>query len=185
MATNFKSDAKKSRAWFKKFTCRALEILGFKNVHSVESHDSELTKLLDYAGVDALAQKDGATMTIASRIIQKTPTGNDYSCFSIRDSRTSGTKTEFEKLKGAIEINSLRPMWHCQTFISEDKKSAIVSLIRTRQLVSFIKNHESKFKITNDGTRFKLADWKDLISAGVHIDLIKVGADGKTKKITA
>ena len=100
MATNFKTDSKNSRNWFNRFVVPALRAFGFTDVVSVEKHDSKLESSLDFAGVDALAvDKDGATMTLASRIIQKKPNCGDYDCFSLRDSRLSGYQTEFEKLK--------------------------------------------------------------------------------------
>ena len=184
MATNFKTDFKNSRNWFSRFVVPALREFGFDNVISVEKHDSKLECSLDFAGVDALAtDKDGATMTLASRVIEVKPYGKDYDCFSLRDSRSTGYQTEFEKLKRAIEKNSLRPMWHCQTFVDLEKETATCSIVRTNALVQFLDVDNPKTKATSDGTTFRLAPWQDLIRAGVKVTTIKIGVDGK--KITA
>lgn len=184
LATNFKNDSKNSRNWFNRFVVPALRAFGFSDVVSVEKHDSELESRLDFTGIDALAtSKDGATMTLASRIIQKKPNCGDYDCFSLRDSRSTGNQTEFEKLKRAIEKNSLRPHFHIQTFVDDVLNLATVSIVKTRDLVNYIAAHKTKTKTTRDGTEFRLATWKDLIRAGVKVTTIKINADGK--KITA
>ena len=177
MATNFQTDSKNSRNWFNRFVVPALRAFGFSDVVSAEKQDSQLKRLLDFAGVDALARDtDGATVTLASRVIEVKPYGGDYDCFSVRNSRANGYKTEDEKLQRAIEINSLRPMWHCQTFIDETLNLATVGIVRTRDLVNYIATHETKPKITRDGTKFKLAFWKDLIRAGVSVRTIQIDA---------
>ena len=186
MATDFQTDSKNSQSRFSRFVEPALRAFGFSNVVSAEKQDSQLKRLLDFAGVDALAtSKDGATMTLASRIIQKKkkPNCGDYDCFSLRNSRSTGYRTEFEKLKRAIEKNSLRPMWHCQTFIDETLNLATVGIVRTRDLVNYTATHKTKTKTTNDGANFKLVKWRDLIRAGVKVTTIKIDANGK--KITA
>ena len=179
MATNFKTDATRSQKQFSKFVEPALLAFGFTDIVSTESHDSELARFLDYAGVDALArQKNGATVTIASRIIQIKPNGNDYNCFSIRDTRRNGQATELEKLQHAIKRNSLRPYFHCQTFVDYEKEEAIVSLVRTAPLVQFVVDYPS-FKDTCDGAKFRLAYWQDLLLAGVNVSTLKIDANGK------
>ena len=169
MATNFKADAKNSRNWFNRFVVPALRVFGFSDVVSVEKHDSELESRLDFTGIDALAtSKENC---------------GDYDCFSLRDSRLTGYQTEFEKLKRAIEKNSLCPHFHVQTFIDDTLNLATVGIVKTRDLVNYIAAHKTKTKTTRDGTEFKLATWKDLIRAGVKVTTIKIDANGK--KITA
>ena len=83
LATDFQTDSKNSQSRFSRFVEPALRAFGFSNVVSAEKQDSQLKRLLDFAGVDALAtSKDGATMTLASRIIQKKkkPNCGDYDC---------------------------------------------------------------------------------------------------------
>ena len=177
MATTFHSDSKNSRNWFSRFVRPALREFGFDNVISVEKHDSKLECSLDFAGVDALAtDKDGATITLASRVIEVKPYGKNYDCFSLRDSRSTGYQTEFEKLKRAIEKNSLRPMWHCQTFVDLEKETATCSIVRTNALVQFLDVDNPKTKTTSDGTTFRLAPWQDLIRAGVSVRTIQIDA---------
>lgn len=166
LATNFKADSKNSRNWFNRFVVPALRAFGFSDVVSVEKHDSELESRLDFTGIDALAtSKDGATLTLASRIIQKKPNCGDYDCFSLRDSRSTGNQTEFEKLKRAIEKNSLRPQYHIQTFVDDALNLATVSIVKTCDLVNYIATcKKTKIKTTRDGTEFRLATWKEAVS---------------------
>ena len=176
MATDFQTDSKNSQSRFSRFVEPALRALGFSDVVSAEKQDSQLKRLLDFAGVDALAKdKDGATVTLASRVIEVKPYGDDYDCFSMRASRRNGYATELGKLKRAIKNNSLRPMWHCQSFISEDG-TATVGIIRTTDLIQFIDSNETRIKDTRDGAQFIIADWNDLKSAGVDVRIKKITA---------
>ena len=179
LATDFQADSANSQSKFSRFVEPALRALGFSDVVSAEKQDSQLKRLLDFAGVDALARDtDGATVTLASRVIEVKPYGDDYDCFSVRNSRANGYRTEDEKLQRAIEINSLRPMWHCQTFIDERLNLATVAIVRTRDLVNYIATHKTKTKTTHDGTKFKLATWQELKRAGVEVRTTQI----KTKK---
>lgn len=181
LATNFKSDAKGSRALFEKFTRPALEYSGFKNIHSVENGNEQLENLLDRnGGIDVAGTKDGDLIFLASRVIKIEPEkGSDYDCFSLRNLRLSGNETEISKLERKIRLGLPRPQYHVQTFIDEILNLATIAIVRTRELVQFIITHKTKTKTTRDGTEFRLATWKDLISSGVHVDLIKIDADGK------
>lgn len=185
LATNFKVDAKNSRALFEKFTRRALEILGFKNIHSVENGNEQLESLLDRnGGIDVAGTKDGDLIFLASRVIKIEPKhGSDYDCFSLRNLRLSGNETEISKLERKIQLGLPRPQYHVQTFFDEILNLATIAIVRTRELVQFITTHKTKTKTTRDGTEFRLATWKDLIRAGVTVTTIKINADGK--KITA
>ena len=178
LATNFKSDAKGSRALFEKFTRRALENLGFKNIHSVENGNEQLENLLDCnGGIDIVGTKNGDLIFLASRIIKIEPEhGSDYDCFSLRNLRLSGNETEISKLERKIRLGLPRPQYHVQTFIDEILNLATIAIVRTRELVEFISTHKTKTKTTRDGTEFKLATWQDLTRAGVEVT---------TKKITA
>lgn len=171
LATDFSTDSVNSQRKFSKFVEPALRALGFIDVVSAEKQDSQLKRLLDFAGVDALGKQNGMTVTFASRVIQRTKTGSDYDCFSLRRSRRSGYVTELEKLKRAIKNNSLRPMWHCQSFISEDGRTATVGLTRTSDLLWFINNcaDKTRTKPTRSGDLFVMADWNDLKRVGVNV----------------
>lgn len=176
LATNYQTDSANSRSRFAQFVKPALEKFGFRDVVSTEKQDSELKRFLDYSCIDALGKQDGMTVTFASRVIQKIKTGSDYDCFSLRSSRRSGHITELEKLRQAIEKDSLRPQWHCQSFISEDGKTATCGLIRTSDLLWFIDTcaDETKTKPTNSGDSFVIADWKNLTRAGVDVRTKKI-----------
>ena len=184
MATSFKSDAAHSQNWFVRFVVPALRHFGFTDIASTEARNSAAETLLDRgAGIDALARRrDGAIVALASRILEVKPYGGEYSCFSLRDSRFNGNTTEFEKLQRAIKMNSVRPMWHCQTFVDVEKGKATVALVRTKELVQFVADNPL-FKDTKDGTKFRLAPWHDLSKAGVKYWTVTM--DGEGKKITA
>lgn len=176
MATNFKNDSSQSRSWFNRFVVPALSRFGFSDICSAENHESELDSLLDLAGIDALAKRgDGATVSFASRIIQMKPNLGNYDCFSLRDARSSGHTTEFEKLQNAIKFNSLRPMWHVQTFVDKENDEAHVSIVDTKSLVE-VAATDSKILTTRDKTVFRLVPFADLRRAGVEIQTVNIKA---------
>lgn len=183
--TSFKRSAENSRRLFAKFVEPALKRFGFADIISTENHSEPLKKILDFAGIDALARQDDMSVGLASRVIQKKSGCVDYKNFSLRDKRINGKLTELEKLRSAIKANSLRPQWHIQTFVDEDERSAIVALCPTRKLIDYAGSHELKTKVTNDGTIFRLAPWRDLKKAGINVRLFQIDIHGKAKKITA
>lgn len=181
LATNFKTDSETSQKRFEQFTRKALEKLGFKNIHSTENRDEPIKKMLDFAGVDAVAQDDNGLTFLASRIIQKKSYGKDYENFSFRSKRPTGGKTELPKLIHNIQSGNPRPIWHVQTTIDENEESASVTVAKTKDVISYVTSHEPKIKTTDDGTEFWLAPFSDLRRAGVELKTIRI--DGK--KITA
>lgn len=178
LATNFNYDSIKSRMLFEKFTRRALELFGIRNVISTENSDDELKQQLDRkCGIDAVGEEAGDTIFLASRIIEVKPFGDDYDCFSLRDSRLSGNATEISKLKRKISRNLPRPHYHVQTFVDNAAHLVTVGIVRTRALVNFIATHKAKVKHTADGTEFKLAFWEDLRHAGITVTTFVFGDD--------
>lgn len=169
LATNFKIDSAKAKMLFDKFTRRALADFGIRSVVSTE--DSDLDR---DCGIDAVAMKGDNTIFLASRIIEVKPNCGDYDCFSLRNKRLSGTRTEIEKLEHNIKNNLPRPHFHVQTFV--DDGLANVGIVRTRDLVNYVATHETKIKTTRNGTEFKLAPWNDLIRAGVSVRTIQIDA---------
>ena len=169
MATTFKTDAAKSRSDFRRFIEPALHRLGFRDVVSVEKHNSALEKLLDRASVDAVATYCDRLFAFASRVIQVKPYGGNYDGFSLRNKRVSGMETELQKLQRAIKQELIRPQIHVQAFVDEDEQVATVAFAHTRPLVEFIMSHNVKTITANDGTEFKFARWKDLENVGITV----------------
>ena len=135
--------------------------------------------LLDLAGIDVLARRDdGATVSFASRIIQMKPNFGNYDCFSLRDARSSGSTTEFEKLQRAIKFNSLRPMWHVQTFVDKENDEAHVSIVDTKSLVE-VAAANSKILTTRDKTTFRLVPFADLRRAGIEVQTVNIKQKNK------
>lgn len=183
--TDFERKANFSRKSFDEFVLPAMKFWGYTSIVSTEQHESELKRLMDYAGIDALAQKAGSVIAFSSRLIQKISGGSDYQNFSIRDKRNNNHTTELEKLRGAIKQNSLRPMISIQGFVEPDEQAATIAFCRTRDLIHFVADrHETRTKSTRDGTRFLILPWRDLIQANCAVRILQV-ANSRCRDITA
>jgi len=98
-----------------------------------------MAMLLDqYSSIDAwYIKKDEGVRGLASRVQY------DYTCntFTIRRSRESGARTEFDKLTYAIENQWLHPYWFCHAYIypvKPQKKVYSVALCKTLDLIKHI-----------------------------------------------
>lgn len=88
--------------------------------HAVEGAENEILKMLDMsAGIDLLHEDiKGNVRGFASRIQFD---NNCWSTFTIRKSRESGAKTEYEKRKYAIKHNCLYPALTFQGYVYKDE----------------------------------------------------------------
>jgi hypothetical protein len=119
-------------------------MIGGGRVVSMEaSKDSELRSLFDTAGgVDAWqVLEGGAIYGVASRV---QPSGIDFSTFTVRLSRDTASRTEWQKLYEAVTAGDGRvyPRWFVQAYMDKQSTSVIsVAAIHTDELVMFIKEN--------------------------------------------
>jgi len=102
--------------------------------------------LLDqYSSIDVwYIKKDEGIRGLASRVQY------GYTCntFTIRQSRESGARTEFDKLTYAIENQWLHPYWFCHAYmypIKPQKKLYSVALCRTSDLIKYIQKGQKGY----------------------------------------
>jgi hypothetical protein len=126
---------------------------------------SEMAVLLDRCScIDAwYVEDDRGIRGIASRVQYDV----DYQTFTVRRSRASGTRTEFEKLAFAIKREWLYPFWFCQAYIAKNPKRLLsVALCRTKDLIEYISKGSELEDwyvggVCRDGTAtFYVVSWK-------------------------
>jgi len=160
-------DMCKSKSSFETLVWPAIgPMIGGGRAISMElSQDSELRTLFDVSsGIDAWqVSANGDMYAIASRV---QPYGRDWSTFTVRLTRKSGAKTEWEKLKNACYSRDGRvyPQWFVQAYTSIDGKSLLsCAAVRTTELVSHIdffcrEEHDVRCN-GSDGNKFWMVGW--------------------------
>lgn len=121
--------------------------LGEGELIPVESvtENNMATKLDQYSSIDAwYIRKNTGIRGLASRVQY------DYTCntFTIRQSRESGARTEFDKLRYAIKEQWLHPYWFCHAYISPTKplkKLHSVALCQTSDLIEYIQQGQEGY----------------------------------------
>lgn len=120
--------------------CIGPHIGGGRVISMENSGDNELRSLFDItSGIDAWQiLTDGGMYGIASRV---QPIGKDWSTFTVRHSRDSGVKTEWEKLRAAVYAKDSRvyPKWFIQAYTSKDHTTLLsCAAVMTAELVCHI-----------------------------------------------
>ncbi len=131
--------------------------------------DTELARELDMrSGIDGWQlMSDGGMRGIASRI-QK---GKDWRTFTVRLTRDSGAKTEFQKRKEAIESDKglIYPHLTVHAY-SETEQGPILSVAvcKTADIIEFIERGKHKLRRAPNAT-FAVCHWDDLQNSGYQI----------------
>lgn len=167
----YSEDSVKSRVGFGQFSFYALKEFGFNEIVSTEKHDSALQAILDFAAIDAVVKNKRGTFGIASRV----SFGKNYSTVTIRRSRPNGAETEYAKILRAMASDGLKPKYHCQAYVGEDEKSAIVAITLTVEQVHIIKLNPSRWRTNKDGETFFYTPFNELDCLQVY----RVDAGGK------
>lgn len=172
-------DMKQSKTSFESIVWPAVsDLIGGGELISMEDSDDRLKKLFDAtSGIDAWQYRDGAGMWgIASRV---QPIGKDWATFTVRHSRRSGARTEFEKLWQAVnsEDGRVKPHWFIQAYVDPDSSYLLsVGLARMRSVLEFIRNEcdEGDLRGCNDGSsRFWVAKWDRMIRLGYDVMVVR------------
>lgn len=139
--SDFKQDLSSSSEAFMRFVWPAIKSrLGGGEIVPVESvADKGMATMLDQrSGIDAWhLSQDKQVRGIASRVQWGTP----WNTFTVRYSRDSGAKTEYEKRKSDINSGAgwLYPHLTVQAFLSGDKANGgcllSVGIIKTKSLI--------------------------------------------------
>lgn len=176
----FSSDAAKGKVGTKKFIAPVLKKLFGGEVVQTENRLNDFERTLDCDhSIDGFVCSPKGLLPFAARYQKK-----NYESFGIRYSRPTGTETEYKKIVKALETNSAtRPFYHAQGYADGD--GAVVAVVSTKDLFSFIKQRPDKTKIIlqADKTAVIAVFWRDLKQAGVRIKKFLVSEDGDVKQI--
>ena len=167
MRADVHRDMRKSKSLFESLVWPAVgPLIGGGRAISMElSQDSELRTLFDVSsGIDAWQiSADGGMYSIASRV---QPYGKDWSTFTVRLSRKSGAKTEWEKLREACYSRDGRvyPQWFIQAYTTYDGTELLsCAAVKTAELVSHIdfycREDVDVRSNGNDGNKFWMVGW--------------------------
>ena len=122
---------------------------------------SDQTRDLDIdrqSGVDYWWVEEGAGRTAISSRVQANDgrKGFPYNTFTIRRSRLTGTKTEYQKLKDARENRRLYPAMTVQGYISEKTNGSLISfaLAYTDKILDYIDNGLASINNTSNADFF-------------------------------
>lgn len=157
----FNQDAERSCCAFDKYVTPVLRYaLNAVKILPTERHKNELEAELDRnAGIDGLiVNSDGWTFGYSSRV----QFGTNYGAFSVRRSRPSGVKTEFDKLCNPLQT---KPTYHIQTFVVNEQ--AVIGVVETVELVQYISKHPNQWRKTSDGETFYYVPF-DEVAAKVY-----------------
>jgi len=134
-------DMRKSANSFKKVVWPKIKHwFGSGDLEPVENvTDVNMAKMLDmYSGIDAwYIEAEKGIRGIGSRVQQGPKT---WDTFTIRESRHTGTRTEFEKLCNAIDNDWLYPHWFIQAYVNNGVLLT-AALAKTEDIIKFINNH--------------------------------------------
>lgn len=159
----------KAKGWFESDT-----ILPVESITSGGNEEAEYIaeKLDQLGGIDVWHLIGGESMRgIGSRVQY----GRSWNTFTVRKSRESGAKTEYEKRKSAIDDNDLYPKFTIHAYISddsEDRSLRSVACTYTKDLIDFIDPGETPTKRAKDEhgwADFYVVGWWDLADDGGRV----------------
>ena len=95
--------------------------------------------------------------------------GKDWGTFTIRKSRKSGTKTEFDKLTKARDKGAVMPKYHLQCYLDNDDNVLAIYRVKTSDLLDYIEDGYAEEKCTYDGTKFYVCKVDGLKDEGYKV----------------
>lgn len=163
VSINWKENQDKSVGAFLKYIKPVLvEKLMADKIEIVEGDIKELTNDWDViAGIDYwfINNKKGIR-GIASRI--QFNCSKSWNTFTIRKSKLSGAKTEYQKRKEAIENDWLYPYWVIQGYLDKNGSLLSFALARTKDVIKMIDNGFCETNVNPDGTVFYVVYWENM-----------------------
>ena len=171
MPDNFTTAIRKSSKQFEELCIPELKNLTGCEFMCIEgNHNIKSQKMLDImAGIDSWMYKEEyGVIGIASRI-QK---GMNWETFTVRKSRVSGVKTEFDKVSKAIENGTIYPLYTVQAYVKNNEIEGMAICI-TKSLYQLIKDGKYKKRQTGpnqDGQAcFYAVKWSDFKPGEISI----------------
>jgi hypothetical protein len=164
---NFAADfAKSKKSFFDIVRPCFLETFGGVFLQT-EGIEHEVAKALDvYASVDALWCAKSSVVYCVSLRVQY---GTCYNTFTVRKTRTTGSKTEYEKISDAIKNDTTYPHLSLQAYIKSNMVFGAIT--RTKNIYECIENGLC-MKLVNgqDGNGFIAVKWDTIKQEGYKIE---------------
>jgi hypothetical protein len=175
MGGDFQRDLKDSMFDFQRVVLPQLQKSKFISgeLISIEQATAEgyahLVKAFDYkAGIDLIQVKNEGLCGVANRVQWVPVAGRLWNSFTIRMSRASGAKTEYEKRMAAVMSNGqyLYPYLTIQAFVQEPRRSGpllSVAVAKTTDILQAAWDDTAPEKDNKqDGNKFKAVFWQDM-----------------------
>jgi len=138
---------------------------------NIERNDEGVLMWFDkYAGIDWMVKsEDNHIMGIASRIQWDV----DYRTFTIRYERWTGSKTEYDKRKEAIENQYIYPTYTLQAYFKDKSNPQMLScgIVKTSDLYSFIGSFPYLVFENKSDNIFKYVKWDDMINNYINLHI--------------
>ena len=155
-------DAERSRSAFV-FAKALIEREFGARLVSLENHRSEFERWLDQQlCVDGLLISRGGVIPINWRCRFDSEEKAAQRAFTVRRSKKSGAKTEWQKLLTA----DVMPMFAFSIYIDEELPSYSIAYIEVGNLVAFIQSCAAKIKRDKHGDTFFSCAWSELDRLG-------------------
>lgn len=150
-------------------------------IMQVEEKDEEICKMLDRScGIDYFFLKSNKQTYGVSWRCQWVEPGKEYNSFTIRKSRDSGTETEYEKRKKALELESVYPYYVTQAFVNKYTNEIIsLAVTTTKDELDYLDNPNTFHDVRHTGAdqvgqaEFYVLYWVDMRLFGYPIRIYK------------
>lgn len=142
---NIKNDMKRSSFYFKNLIIpKIIPILEedykhIKYIIPIENSDDEFKKQIDiYSGIDYNILYENNMRGISSRVLKE----QGYRTFTIRYSRHTGSKTEYEKTTTSIKDECQHSYYTIISYIDYKLLSSITGIAKTTDLMNYIEMYK-------------------------------------------
>jgi hypothetical protein len=160
MYNKWQTDLKDSIKAIEKIKYTVLPKIISGEIISIENTDNEILIMFDqFSGIDLIRHNKHGLQGIASRV----QFGTAYNSFTIRYSRASGVKTEYEKRIYEIENGYFYPAFTMQSYFGNrnDLNLLSIAIIKTIDLYDIIETSD-KVKTRKSDNIFKFINWHDI-----------------------
>lgn len=137
----------------------------YKLVNIEKSNNETLLWMDKYSGIDYIGKSPkNQLFGIASRI----QWDYDYSTFTIRYERYTGTATEYKKRLEAIKKGYFYPTYTLQAYFKRDLTPISCAVVKTKSLYEFVQKHPDKIKKLSSDNKFLVVDWDLLDDISIY-----------------
>lgn len=157
-------------------------LLNGGDILPVEGSDNEVCTMLDMTcGIDYFhVYQNGLTWGIGSRMQYKCARG--WNTFTVRMSRESGAKTEYEKRRFAIEHHGEYPFLSMQGYFDIDDNLISLAIARTIDVLECVEKGLGYYQHTKydkiGQAQFYVVPWLKMVEAGYKVLIYEANQKG-------